>query len=71
MARHPDNVKWTLLGVGSGLGGLLLAQGCAGACTACFGCFGSGIALASMALLRKRRITIPKGTADGMAESID
>jgi len=71
MARHPDNLKWTLLGVGSGLGGLLLAQGCAGACTACFGCVGSGVALASVALLQKCRSTTLKGNADGMAESFD
>lgn len=71
MARRPDTLKWTLLGAGSGLGGLLLASGCAGACTACFGCVGSGVALAAAALLRKHLPATTKGDADGMAASVD
>jgi len=71
MVDKLHTIRWTLLGAGGGVGGLLLASGCAGACTACFGCVGPGVVLVAAALLRKPLPETKKGGADGMAARID
>jgi len=67
MANNPEKWVWSLFGAGSGLGGLLLASGCSGACSACYGCVGTGVVLTAAALIRGRLAPIDKGDADGMA----
>ena len=71
MGNRPHMFSWTLLGAGSGVGGLLLTSGCAGGCTACFGCVVPGIVLVTATLLCKQLPDEKKGDADGMATRID
>jgi len=71
MASKYDTFTWALFGAGTGLGGLFLASGCAGACSGCFGCVASGATLAATALLRRHRPDQEKGAAHGVAARID